>query len=331
MTFILSFFSFHFRPLCREFLVLIIPIIVSIMIIMVASIITLVFFSKSVVGRRKYAPFQIVMTIGLFMVMISQLSLCFFFPPPTILPLFYVVGFQLFCVPSSIIAWRVICLHSRTPEFPITWVKMTTSTGEKSWHVQFFKISSPFSVRERKHTWMALRLVCWMCPLLLMVLLLFPVGNGRFFELLGPIFLWLFCGIYFVLACWLMAIRSRITLKDLDSTKSIVAVSTILLLYQIADGALWILTFLEYCVIYLKICMTITCVYLMWLVTTGWTVTRIYQTLLIQWWDRRSTKLKNHDDNDDEETGNRMQTLYGHDYLSFNDGQSHTSDDEGQS
>ena len=150
--------------------------------------------------------------------------------PLLTLPVYY-IGFALLFSPLVIRSWRVIALHCATPNFPVL-------CQTKPCNIAFFSINQVTNLRKRANKWMIKRLVIMLLPQLLIVILL-PFAGGYLADFLWTISDSIILSLHTIITIWLLVIRRRIHLRELEETNILVVTSTLSISYFVADNIGW--------------------------------------------------------------------------------------------
>jgi hypothetical protein len=187
--------------------------------------------SRTRVGRRKTNPFLVISGFGIFLIYLVQLSYVWWWPGPLLtLPVYY-IGFALLFSPLVIRSWRVIALHCATPNFPVL-------CQIKPCNIAFLSINQVTNLRKRANKWMIKRLVIMLLPQLLIVILL-PFAGGYLADFLWTISDSIILSLHTIITIWLLVIRRRIHLRELEETNILVVTSTLSISYFVADNIGW--------------------------------------------------------------------------------------------
>jgi len=184
---------------------------------------------KQLLSFRKSSSFLIYSSFGNVSILISHILIVWYWPdPPIIHYILYYYGFSLFVIPIILRPWRIICIYSTTPNFPLQ--------SEPQLQINF-SLSRITTSQKRGRKWIYKRLVIALIPSVLITFVLLASLEDA--DLVWTI--WDFIVLFGIILVTirLFQIKKEITLKDLEESSLLIVFSIIVIFYFILDNIFW--------------------------------------------------------------------------------------------
>jgi len=184
---------------------------------------------KQLFSFRKSSSFLIYSSFGNVCILIADILVVWNWPDtPVIQYVIYYYGFSLFVVPIILRSWRIICIYSTTPNFPLLL--------EPQLHINF-SLSHITTSQKRGRQWIYKRFIIALIPTVLITFVLLSSLEDA--DLVWTI--WDFVLLFGIILVTIrhFQIKKEITLRDLDESSLLIFFSIIVIFYFIVDNIFW--------------------------------------------------------------------------------------------
>jgi len=184
---------------------------------------------KHLLSFRKSSSFLIYSSFGNVSILISDILVVWYWPDaPIIQYVIYYYGFSLFVIPIILRTWRIICIYSTTPNFPLEFKPQLQIN---------FSFSHITTSQKRGRKWIYKRFIIALIPTVLITFVLLSSLEDA--DLVWTI--WDFILLFGIILVTIrhFQIKKEITLRDLDESSLLIFFSIIVIFYFIVDNIFW--------------------------------------------------------------------------------------------
>jgi len=178
---------------------------------------------------RKSSSFLIYSSFGNVSILISHMIIVWNWPDtPTIQYIFFYYGFALFVIPIILRTWRIICIYSTSPNFPLLL--------EPKLHINFSfnRIVTP---QKRGRAWIYKRFFISLLPSVLITFVL--ISNLTDADAVWTAWDFIILSGIILVTIRLFQIKKEITIKDLEESQLLISFSILVIFYFILDNIFW--------------------------------------------------------------------------------------------